>query len=142
MSDEFRPCSECTTPNACRMEQFCEREKIMDAVSPKNNTMLQDALVQTGIAVHKYSGRGMMGKECLAISGEIDNCREALGEALIAMIEEFKQICLFHSHIEAGEEQENINEVIRQMFRWNQDTMGYGVVLYWPEIPYDTSEDQ
>jgi hypothetical protein len=106
---------------------------------------LQDALLVTGIAVMPYSGRGMMGKECLAITGGFSNCTRSLAQAVRQEISDLVQLAREAETDEDDEEviriQGEVEEMIEQLHQYKQDAMGYDVVLYWPDIPYDTSED-
>jgi hypothetical protein len=80
-----------------------------------------EELIETGLGqdddlqVRSYSGRGMYGKECLAVTAD---------DGLAAL-----QLIAW----EAGKQGIEMPRHIRQ------DSMGLGVVLYWPEVDFKTT---
>jgi hypothetical protein len=88
----------------------------------------QALLDEAGIESHSYSGRAMYGKECLAV--DLDG---SLGDFVANVIEET------HAQV-VGENLEAISEAFRSM---KTDSMGRGIVVYFPGVPYESegSED-
>lgn len=85
---------------------------------------LQKALQYIGedmdFNVHSYSGRGMYGKTCLAITGDNINLIQ-LGYEIAGGY---------------GDEVE-----YHHVMKYKQDSMGLGTVIYWPNIPYVEEEE-
>jgi hypothetical protein len=86
---------------------------------------LQEALEEVmyatpdlGLSVQSYSGRGMFGKHCLAVTTPQDFSEIGLGAALM---------------IYAGD---NDFEMADLLLQTQRDQMGLGAVLYWPAVPY------
>lgn len=69
-----------------------------------------------GLHTCTYSGRGMYGKECMAIAAG------SLQEGLAQLIEGIPTASL-----------DTDAATIVRGFRW--DSLGDGVVIYWPDIP-------
>ena len=82
----------------------------------QNSPMTLQQFLETELAlkVRSYSGRGMFGKTCLAV--------HAPGEGAL------QDICY-----EAGEAGITVP-------RASIDSLGKGVVIYWPKVPFETSD--
>jgi hypothetical protein len=76
--------------------------------------------------VRSYSGRGMYGRECLAIEGS--SAMDIMASLLERISEEGE---------DAAEAASDLSEALR---RSSQDSMGRDMVLYFPGIPF-VSED-
>ena len=72
---------------------------------------LQEVLQDLSLIPQPYSGRGMYGKQCLAV---------ALDEGQT----------LWHLAIAIGQQLESPPEP-------KTDTLGYGLIAYWPDIPFN-----
>ena len=104
--------------------------------------IFQTLLEDTGYGeTQSYSGKGMYGKECLGVALDGDN---NVGGLVSCVIE-----CL-HDRVgdTAFDDEESIVELdgLFSEARWafrhmNQDSMGLGIIVYFPRIPY-TEEDQ
>lgn len=70
--------------------------------------------------IRSYSGRGMCGKECLAITCDT--------------------VDLFTIGFELGKT-ESYSDGLHQPPQPKMDSMGLGVVLYWPRIQYVTDDE-
>lgn len=79
--------------------------------------------------VRDYSGRGMYGRQCIAIESD-----DAPHEAVLAIVDEYVS--------SMGDYDEdavlNIGELIRNLKGARVDSMGLGSVIYWPEIPWES----
>lgn len=84
---------------------------------------LQMMLDEAGIETRSYSGRGMYGKECLG--ADID--RGGLGSFMADVIMGME------AHV-AAENREEIAEAFRSM---STDSMGLGMIVYFPGVPYE-----
>lgn len=74
--------------------------------------------------IRSYSGRGMYGKECLAITGDdIDMFRFGLLLGSTTMNEA------------------DVDDLIHEADNMKQDSMGLGTVYYWPRVPYVQGEN-
>jgi len=83
-----------------------------------------EILADTGIDYHSYSGRGMFGDRCLAIT--CGNPFAAIGE-IVKFVESVDDIQLIGSLISGAK----------------TDSLGREYVLYFPDVEYsDTSKDE
>lgn len=84
---------------------------------------LIEALNTAGLKIRRYSGRGMYGKECVAVSDD-----RRLQEILADLVE------AYGDNLECA-------EAIRAA---RTDNMGLGIVVYWPHVawPDDLEEDK
>ena len=70
--------------------------------------------------VSSYSGRGMMGKNCIGV-----------------YVENLTDIGRIMFHLGALNQDENVN-MTQQVFDWRYDNAGKGYVVYWPKVaPYE-----
>ena len=84
-----------------------------------------------------YSGRGMYGRNCVGISGSMGDCQAAIAEAII-------QAGIDSQTVQLGSSREETDEFFRQSVRtlldYNEDSMGRGVILYWPNLQHIPEE--
>jgi hypothetical protein len=81
---------------------------------------------------HNYSGRGMYGNQCIAISAT----RSALLD-VIAFV-----ICQLYTKFDDAQE-EDFTKAVHELLDFKQDSMGFDVVIYWPHIePLSEREDE
>ena len=78
--------------------------------------------------VRSYSGRGMYGRECLAIEGS------SAMYIIASMLEKISE-----EGEDAAEAASDLSEALR---RSSQDSMGLDVVLYFPHIKFVGEEDE
>lgn len=95
--------------------------------------------------VRSYSGRGMFGRTCLAITGSVSQCQQLLAEALK---EGFRDVCQLMSSesLKGGQsallmaqiehETDEYDTALGHAFNYAQDQMGLDVVWYWPNIKW------
>lgn len=84
---------------------------------------LQQMFEEANIETRSYSGRSMYGKECLGV----DIGRSSLGSFIADVIEGME------SQVGA-ENREEIAEAFRSM---STDSMGLGMIVYFPSVPYE-----
>ncbi len=89
---------------------------------------LQEMLEEFGIETRSYSGRGMYGKECLGV----DIGRGGLGEFISNVIEATQ------SQVGA----ENIDDISEAFRGMSTDSMGLGMIVYFPSVPYEGSSGE
>lgn len=89
-----------------------------------------------------YSGRGMFGKECPAITGSWQQCQAFIAQTIRL------QIYNVHNNphvdkdklysIETTDAEQSLNRFIEDILQFSWDQMGRdGVVVYWPAQEYD-----
>jgi hypothetical protein len=99
-----------------------------------------------------YSGRGMFGRKCVALTGDLRDIQKAIGEVHKSLVDHLFDAMeeLFDLEMNS-EEQEQMyatrNEVlsaIETLARWKIDSMGLSQVVYWENIQDDSdnSDDE
>ena len=71
-----------------------------------------------------YSGRGMYGRSCVSISGSRMDCMVVIGEVIKDMSDSVPK--------------DEFSDVVDIMLDYSNDSMGLGIVLYWPYISEPT----
>ncbi len=81
-------------------------------------------LLEDAFKVRSYSGRGMYGATCLAVTTD-----DGLAEVV--------------AHVVLNVDDENRHDVARALRRMKTDSMGLGMVVYFPGVPFegDDSDD-
>jgi hypothetical protein len=84
----------------------------------------QKLLEDAGLTPRSYSGRGMYGKECLGVDTDRSEMRVAaeLIRAVIETKEEFD---------------DSLYELAGILEDTQTDSMGMGIIMYWPNIPFE-----
>ena len=77
------------------------------------------AIENAGYEARSYSGRGMYGKTCLGVT---------LGPG--------QSVLEFAFDVLQETRPEEVSEVIDILRRPRQDSMGLGMILYWPDVPW------
>lgn len=95
--------------------------------NPDMNAMATEMLAQADLEPYSYSGRGMMGRECLAV-----NADGALG--MFASV--------LQAITEMGEEPGELNLLMEMMRSARTDNMGHGVVVYWPDLEFLPEDEE
>lgn len=90
-----------------------------------------DAFENAGADCQKYSGRGMYGKECLAVQFD--------GSPVTIVLEAVEY---FANTLSADEAVDQICEFMQMLKSPSQDSMGLGSVMYWPHIKWENGEDK
>ena len=94
---------------------------------------LQTLLEECGYEISNYSGRGMYGRQCLAIDVDNNNVMHVAVEAF----------SLFLEHGDTAEDdfqlsRDELCDAFRNS-RWDQ--MGRGMVVYFPDVQVDLADD-
>lgn len=90
------------------------------------------------IRVSSYSGRGMYGAECLSISGSPEACTAVIAHVINSVYDEVIE-AVENSHL--GEVLHcEARRVVEMLINYSQDSLGHGVVYYWPETEYEGAE--
>jgi len=85
-----------------------------------------------------YSGRGMYGSSCFAISGD----QQQISEDIANIIEELANNACDFSNDNEFEKQEACIEAMKYIVAGqSQDNMGRGIVVYWPSLKWVADED-
>lgn len=105
---------------------------------------ITEACEQIGdeVNVRSYSGRGMYGKTCLAITGSMSDCQRVIAEVLKEAAQES-----FDAAINAGDDgdreanaayelNDQLSALIENIVNFSWDSMGLDVVVYWPRIEW------
>lgn len=69
-----------------------------------------------------YSGRGMYGRKCVGITGDMQGCMRVVGETLK------------YVHEVAEEDGMSFDRVVDALMAFMQDSMGRDIIIYWPDI--------
>jgi len=78
--------------------------------------------LQNGAVVYNsYSGRSMYSRQCFGLAGSLDECMEVL-KAVVSMA---------HS---SDDFDGDFEELLDYAFGFERDSMGCGVILYWPSL--------
>lgn len=79
------------------------------------------------IKVRSYSGRGMFGKECLAVTGSSSEIKDLFKEVILDAANELADdvIDLYA-----------FQDTVDSCFEYSQDSMGCDVVYYWRNISF------
>lgn len=94
-------------------------------------SIIKDIATDLGTSVlPDYSGRSMYGIECLGVSGSKSECMQVI------------KACIVELHNEAQDEANDDTDygfdmAIELLFDYYTDSMGTGVVLYWPSMQDD-----
>lgn len=81
--------------------------------------LLRDACNDSGEVNfrHNYSGRGMYGRECVGITGDMDDCMAVIGEV-----------------IKQQREEPGFDDAVDTLLNFSKDSMGRDVILYWSDL--------
>lgn len=77
--------------------------------------------------VRSYSGRGMYGKECLAVTGSSSELRDLFKEVILDAANLF---------VDDGFDLYEFQDIVDSCFEYSQDSMGCDVVYYWRNISF------
>ena len=95
------------------------------------------------VHVRSYSGRGMYGHQCLAITGPMKDCMCLIVHTLKESADE-----MYGAAIDSDDDYQ-VSDALRSqhlklidtLLDYKQDSMGYDVVLYWPDIEYTEPQE-
>ena len=93
---------------------------------------LQILLAKAGLKPRSYSGRGMYGKYCLSANIDRGGLGPFMGKALVASAQL------------SGDPAFDLDEVAEAFEGLSTDSMGLGMVVYFPGVPFegDGEEDE
>lgn len=108
--------------------------------------ILQSLLEDYGLSVRSYSGRGMSGRECLAVEAGDRELLKAVFDIGYDLGHEAGEVEAHPNRSDCGpdplddlsKKQQDLKVALRDM---RQDSMGLGVVTYFPRVEFfDTAE--
>ncbi len=71
-----------------------------------------------------YSGRGMYGRTCVGITGDRRGCMRLIADVIKS------------AYIQSVEDNKiDKDEAVDILLDFDQDSMGYDVIIYWPGLP-------
>lgn len=98
-----------------------------------NFSELQEIVEDAGFDVRSYSGRGMYGKKCLSFNLEQE---ENEFDAMLKLSESIQ------SYVEHSDDGLEFEDVTQYFMGAKSDSMGLGMVIYFPNIEWEEIEDQ
>ncbi len=98
-----------------------------------NFSELQEIVEDAGFETQSYSGRGMHGRKCLSFNLESG---ENEFDAFLSIAESIQ------SYVESHDDGLELEDITSYFMGAKSDSMGLGVVIYFPEINWEDSEDQ
>jgi len=88
-----------------------------------------------------YSGRGMYGRQCVGITGDMTDCQAAiayvvkeLSMALSRVAKESVDPDYSATPDDLADTENDFDHAINTLMDFRMDSMGLGVILYWPEL--------
>jgi len=99
-------------------------------------SLIKRAIEESGIEdvnLRSYSGRCMFGRECPGITGNHEDLKAVIAEAINIMIDDVSDECL--NECEA-------KDLVSDIMRYSEDSMGLGSVYYWSREKWDESLDE
>lgn len=116
-------------------------------MSAKIKGLLAEACDNIGdVSLREYSGRGMYGKKCMAVTGSIDACQRVIAEVLKAAADE--AITIAHDADDDNAYQASLTttsdlmSMIDSLVTFSWDNMGLDYVVYWPDIEWVEDEPE
>ena len=95
------------------------------------------------VAVYRngYSGRGMMGRSCFAITGSWHQCQQVMSAALKIQADELIEEAIDSDDdtgefIKVHDMQSGLHLSIDTLMNFSFDQMGHDVVIYWKTVPH------
>lgn len=95
-----------------------------------------------------YSGRGMYGRNCPAVSGSIGDIQRLIADIVCAVTSDVREAAVTRederSEAEALEVAKIIeygDEIINSIMRFAWDSLGYDIVVYWKDIEWIQEEE-
>lgn len=109
--------------------------------------MIKAACADMGDAAgfrNDYSGRAMYGRKCIGITGTMSDCQRVIAATIGQMTQE-----LFDTAINCDDGEENVaydmndavQEAIDKLLNFKWDSMGFDVIVYWPELESLTDDE-
>jgi hypothetical protein len=98
-----------------------------------NFSELQQIVEDAGFETQSYSGRGMFGRKCLSFNLDRDDNEF---DAFLSIAESIQ------SYVESHDDGFELKDITSYFMGAKSDSMGLGMVVYFPEIDWEDSEDQ
>jgi hypothetical protein len=98
-----------------------------------NFSDLQDIVEDAGFETQSYSGRGVYGKKCLSFNLESG---ENGFDAFLSIAEAIQ------SYVESHDDGIELEDITPLFMGAKSDSMGLGVVIYFPDIEWEEIENQ
>ena len=108
--------------------------------------LITEACEQIGddsVTIRSYSGRGMYGKTCVAITGSMSDCQRVIAEVLKEAAQSVfdDAINLDNPDCNAAtqavyEKNDQLSALIEKLVNFSWDSMGLDVVVYWPRMEW------
>ncbi len=118
------------------------RHDLQVALESVNESLATMGLNQ--FRIHSYSGRAMFGDTCLAVTIDRDGINEY--ELMGRVVEAAAQHGADKADNEHEFASESVNEavepVVEALRGTRTDSMGLGIVIYWPNISYVEAEEK
>lgn len=86
--------------------------------------------------VRSYSGRGMYGKECLAVTGSSSELRDLFKEVILDAANLEVILDAANLFVDDGFDLYEFQDIVDSCFEYSQDSMGCDVVYYWRNISF------
>lgn len=83
------------------------------------------------VNVQEYSGRGMYGKTCLGVAGDSREVMSVIAMAIVQACNDIPTKMSLH----------NYQELVHDALQFKEDTMGRDIIVYWPDMAYETPQD-
>lgn len=109
-------------------------------------TLIANAAKDLDVRFRSYSGRAMYGKQCVAITGTMQDVGSVIGTVIKMAADEVIVMATDATSDEemdkVGEESSNLDKLIDALMDFRTDSMGYDIVAYWPDIEPLQEEDE
>ncbi len=106
---------------------------------------IYDAAQESDITFRKYSGRSMYGRQCPAIVGGQAECRVLVSKVILTLADEMVEASLDckteEERLVAFNLKDQFDEMMDKILLWETDSMGHDIVMYWPDIDWQTPEE-
>lgn len=109
-------------------------------------SQLQAACNDSGeVSYRTYSGRGMYGRNCVGITGSMQQCLAVISSVIQSLTQSLFDTainCADDSKEEAAayDENDQVQKLIGELLSFDKDSMGYDVVVYWPDMEFVEAE--
>ena len=106
--------------------------------------VLKEACDESGEDVtfnNDYSGRGMYGACCVGITGTAITCRQVIAYAIKELSYSLSRVAkesvdpdYSATDDDLADTENGFDSAITELMSFNQDSMGFDVILYWPNL--------
>ena len=89
-----------------------------------------------------YSGRGMFGRNCVGISSTTRECNKVIATVINALMSSVSAEALFRGDsYKLSDAEQEFEQSVELLLDSEQDSMGHGVILYWPNLEHLEEEE-